>query len=610
MTTTADNAPPAATPAMKSAHEGCRILIAEDEDGMRASLGYILNQWGHQVVMAVNGQEAVAAARAGLFDLILMDIQMPVMDGLRALTLIRREPVHQQTPAILLTQSASIDVVKQAVTLGIKDLIVKQHYTPDRLFQKIEAAIGDHRRKAAAKPVAPGPAAGKAKLEASTAAAPAAAAGEVIDQQAWKERVAAAGRQDKEQTRKILDEVQWPAIIPAIAGEISKEHAASSDLSDATLRLIEQDIALLLRVLEGANKSRDDQKASAEDVATARQWIGKEGVQQIIQERQSLAEMSDDSAKPWIQRWWRHSMATAAVAAELATAIEVPPASARIAGLFHDLGRLALLCCPAKAKLLTCYEMARNMIIPTTMAEQLLLGMNHKQVGVELLRRMRLSERLIESAQWHDLDDAQIAKLAEADGQFAALLCAADQIAKSSGFGSLANDELSPLPATMAQAATELELQIEQALSETRKLTAFRLGAAEAALADPPISLAGVTVTFVSPVKCPWNPYRRTLAGAGATMTDVADVKTLMDKPPLNDLVVIDHMNASLSVSMPILRRVRQAPALASSPMILLARRSDDPEMLVSQSNLKITVYSSPIRSSSLLQLVKRTVGS
>lgn len=80
------------------------ILIAEDYDDVREFMIFILHSRGFQVYAAENGQEAVKIAEKNLPDLILMDISMPVMDGLQATRLIRAsEEKISQVPIIAVT---------------------------------------------------------------------------------------------------------------------------------------------------------------------------------------------------------------------------------------------------------------------------------------------------------------------------------------------------------------------------------------------------------------------------------------------------------------------------------------------------------------------------
>jgi CheY-like chemotaxis protein len=80
---------------------------------------------GHSVTTAGDGIEAVEAARTTLFDLILMDISMPRMDGLEATRTIRRDPVSRSVPVIGVTANASPDKVPEFLAAGLNDVLVK-----------------------------------------------------------------------------------------------------------------------------------------------------------------------------------------------------------------------------------------------------------------------------------------------------------------------------------------------------------------------------------------------------------------------------------------------------------------------------------------------------
>ena len=83
-----------------------RILIVEDQDDLRAILSDLLTGSGYAVIEAVDGAEAVAKAQAQCPDLILMDIQLPVVDGYEATRRIKLEPALQATPIIAVSSFA------------------------------------------------------------------------------------------------------------------------------------------------------------------------------------------------------------------------------------------------------------------------------------------------------------------------------------------------------------------------------------------------------------------------------------------------------------------------------------------------------------------------
>jgi len=80
-----------------------KILVADDEPDMRALLTDLLEEAGHQVTQAENGQVAVQQAQNDVLDLVLLDVLMPMMDGLQALKRLRDNPSTEKLPVILLT---------------------------------------------------------------------------------------------------------------------------------------------------------------------------------------------------------------------------------------------------------------------------------------------------------------------------------------------------------------------------------------------------------------------------------------------------------------------------------------------------------------------------
>jgi CheY-like chemotaxis protein len=97
-----------------------RILLAEDHPTNQKVVAMILEPIGADLTIVDNGQAAVEAARAGAFDLILMDIQMPVMDGLEAMALIRRAEQGSgvRTPIICLTANTGESETQACLAAG------------------------------------------------------------------------------------------------------------------------------------------------------------------------------------------------------------------------------------------------------------------------------------------------------------------------------------------------------------------------------------------------------------------------------------------------------------------------------------------------------------
>src|SRR5262245_43047738 len=95
-----------------------RILIAEDFEENRTALTLILEYAGFDVIEVENGRQAVEAVRREEPDLVLMDVTLPVIDGLQATREIRSDEKFERLPIIILSAHDSDDIRRQAVEEG------------------------------------------------------------------------------------------------------------------------------------------------------------------------------------------------------------------------------------------------------------------------------------------------------------------------------------------------------------------------------------------------------------------------------------------------------------------------------------------------------------
>ncbi|MEO9872527.1 response regulator [Ekhidna sp.] len=113
---------------------GKTILLVEDNQMNIMVAEKFLKKWELHVVVAFNGQEGVEMMQNKKFDLVLMDLQMPIMDGYKATRKIRT--FDQQTPIIALTASALLKVRQDVIAAGMNDYITKP-FDPNELRRKI-----------------------------------------------------------------------------------------------------------------------------------------------------------------------------------------------------------------------------------------------------------------------------------------------------------------------------------------------------------------------------------------------------------------------------------------------------------------------------------------
>ncbi len=120
-----------------------RILLAEDSlFNQRLAVG-VLERQGHHVVVANNGKEAVAAVQTEPFDLVLMDIQMPEMDGIEATAVIRacEQPTGEHIPIVAMTAHAMKGDRERCLEAGM-DGYVPKPIRAQELFEVIHSVLG------------------------------------------------------------------------------------------------------------------------------------------------------------------------------------------------------------------------------------------------------------------------------------------------------------------------------------------------------------------------------------------------------------------------------------------------------------------------------------
>jgi CheY-like chemotaxis protein len=119
-----------------------KVLLVEDNEMNRDMLSRRLVKKGYDVVMAVDGEEAVRMAAAERPDIILMDMSLPLIDGWEATRRIRRDPAIEAIPVIALTAHAMAGEREKALEAGCNEYDTKPIELP-RLLGKIEALLAE-----------------------------------------------------------------------------------------------------------------------------------------------------------------------------------------------------------------------------------------------------------------------------------------------------------------------------------------------------------------------------------------------------------------------------------------------------------------------------------
>jgi len=117
------------------------ILAVDDSSSMRQMVAFTLKGAGYQVVEAADGQEALNKAKSQKFDLIITDVNMPIMDGITFIKNLRGEANYKFTPMLMLTTESSSDKKAAGKAAGATGWIVKP-FNPDQLLNTVKKVLG------------------------------------------------------------------------------------------------------------------------------------------------------------------------------------------------------------------------------------------------------------------------------------------------------------------------------------------------------------------------------------------------------------------------------------------------------------------------------------
>jgi len=119
-----------------------KILMADDQLHMLRFMRQQLEREGYQLLQAHDGQEAIETTLRELPDLVLLDLNMPKMDGLTALRQLRREKATRSIPVIVLT-SSSYEGMRQEAEFSGADVIMTKPFSPMLLRREIRRLVLD-----------------------------------------------------------------------------------------------------------------------------------------------------------------------------------------------------------------------------------------------------------------------------------------------------------------------------------------------------------------------------------------------------------------------------------------------------------------------------------
>lgn len=120
---------------------GKKVLAIDDSVSIRKSISFILGQEGYEVVEAADGAEALSKAKSDKFNLVITDINMPVMDGIELTKQLRQTEGYKFTPIIALTTENQMSKMDEGKAAGATGWIVKP-FESEKLIAVVKKVIG------------------------------------------------------------------------------------------------------------------------------------------------------------------------------------------------------------------------------------------------------------------------------------------------------------------------------------------------------------------------------------------------------------------------------------------------------------------------------------
>jgi len=118
-----------------------KILIVEDDKFLRELIVKKLLGENYDVVEAADGEEGVKKIKEEKPDLVLLDLILPGIDGFGVLSQVKEDPAFASLPVIILSNLGQKDDVERGLKLGAVDYMIKAHFTPGEIIEKIRTIL-------------------------------------------------------------------------------------------------------------------------------------------------------------------------------------------------------------------------------------------------------------------------------------------------------------------------------------------------------------------------------------------------------------------------------------------------------------------------------------
>ena len=118
-----------------------KILIIEDDKFLRELISRKLSSEGFEIIEAVDGENGLEILKEKKADIILLDLILPGIDGFEVLSRLKDDPLLAEVPVIIFSNLGQREDVERGLKLGAVDYLVKAHFTPNEIVEKIKDVL-------------------------------------------------------------------------------------------------------------------------------------------------------------------------------------------------------------------------------------------------------------------------------------------------------------------------------------------------------------------------------------------------------------------------------------------------------------------------------------
>jgi putative nucleotidyltransferase with HDIG domain len=443
------------------------ILVVDDMAIFREPIEAVLRADGFKVLTASDGVQAHEAITRQHPDLVLLDLGMPVMDGLAVLQRIRYAAATKHTPVIVLSAESDRNRVMQAAQLGISGFLLKSQFSLKAMVESVKQALTipeadtlpqSHRHAPSQAQPAKAASPNATMIPVTGTTEPSGTAlpeGPAMRRRQLPETFGIATDEALKSLRPLMTRSELLQRIDA-EGELTgfsptvslvlKITSSATCSMEQVAKAVSQDQTVALKVMRLANSSVYSRGERVDSIHKAVLRIGMANIRQAVLNIGVVERFGSIAFKEHLSTplFWEHSIACGIIAAELAHCLKhKEPDIAFTGGLLHDLGRV-IYSERLGGQYLNVVETARAMQLPLEEVESRLLRMNHAEGMQSILHSWQFPKDLINPIVFHHGSPNDIKLAAPQQVTDILRLGLADRLAHAMMLGSSGNDTIYP----------------------------------------------------------------------------------------------------------------------------------------------------------------------